>query len=124
MPALHHFGQAVGRWTHAQFHQLLNACVAQIPLSHASMMRIKFEGDDAPALGQRAGHPDGAVSAQSSDLKNAPRAGDPHQEFEKSSLQRVISYLSRATTKSGTHSSARLNSDSGSGESALRLCSA
>ena len=33
-------------------------------------------------------------------------------------------YFSRATTKSGTHSRARLNSESASGAKAWRLCSA
>ena len=44
-----------------------------------------------------------------------------------SEVRRISSssdYFSRATTKSGTHSRARLNSESGSGARAWRLCSA
>src|ERR1035441_2054702 len=56
--------------------------------------------------------------------KNPPRRGGSNPDDEQERCRAAQAYLSRATTKSGAKSRARLNSESGNWARAWRLCSA
>ena len=81
-------GKRVNGAPHVNIDAIQYPRVQQIRARHICMTRVDLQRDNAAAFGKRAGHADGAVSAQSSDFQNAPRAGAAHQNVEKLALKR------------------------------------